>query len=206
MSSIADQVRNGFIEYIDEVKKNAEGNVKVTLTKFNTRETTVYTAKPIEEIISIDYSPNGMTALYDAIVRTVSRVEGQVDSSTKVITVIMTDGAENSSVEANAQAVNKVVTDKQKEGNWTFVFLGADRDAWADAQHLGFARGNTISYTKGMHTSSMRSLAVATNVATASAGAATVDFFSDAGQSESDYNIKPTDVKEPKDSGNNSTT
>jgi hypothetical protein len=189
MSNIANQVRTGFIEYVDELKKNATGEISLTLTKFNTRETTPYVAKPIEEITSIDYQPGGMTALYDAIANTVKRVESQVDDNVNVITVIMTDGAENSSREATEKDVNALITAKQKE-NWTFVFLGADQDAWATAQRLGVFRGNTVSYTGAQHVNTMSSLANATVTRTvnAAAGAATTDaYFSDAGQTEDDY-------------------
>lgn len=200
MSGIADQVRTGFVEYIDELKKTSEGNVLVTLTKFNTTETTVYVAKPLEEIDSIAYQPGGMTALYDAIANTVKRVESQVDDNTQVVTVIMTDGQENSSREATEKDVNALITSKQNEGNWTFVFLGADQDAWAAAQKLGLFRGNVVSYAGHSHGVAMANLATATATRSSiytTTGAATSDsFFKDAGQSEEDYKDDDGDVSD----------
>jgi len=192
MSGIANQVRTGFVEYIDELKKNADGEISLTLTKFNTREVTPYVAKPIEEITSLDYQPGGMTALYDAIANTIKRVESEVDSNTNVITVIMTDGQENSSREATEEDVNALITAKQK-GNWTFVFLGADQDAWATASRLGMYAGNVISYDSAAHTSTMSSLASATITRTQNANSglrSTDTYFADAGQSEDDYKNK----------------
>ena len=194
MQSIADQVRSGFKEYVDELAKD-KGDIRLTLTQFNTRVWTDYVAKPVSEVEAISYRPDGMTALYDAVGKTVRKVEGEVDENTKVITVIMTDGLENSSHEFNESSLNALITEKTEEGNWTFVFLGADQDAWATASRLGISRGNTVSYA-GMHTNSaFRGVALATTTASASGAPATLDFFSDAGQTEEDY--KPVDVIEP---------
>jgi hypothetical protein len=35
---------------------------------------------------------------------------------------------------------------REEAGNWTFVYLGADQDAWAAAQGLGFSPGNVAAY------------------------------------------------------------
>lgn len=188
MMGIQKQVRDGFWEYITELQKNGEGEILVTLTKFNTTTVTPYVAKPLAEVGELDYQAGGSTALYDAIANTIKKVEPTVDKNTKVVTLVMTDGQENSSIENSAAQVNALVSAKQAEGNWTFIFLGADRDAWADAAHLGFARGNVMSYNKGLHTNSMRSVSQVTSGITASAASSTLTAFADAGQSESDYN------------------
>jgi uncharacterized protein YegL len=194
MGGIADQVRTGFVEYVGELKKNAEGDISLTLTTFNTVTTTPYVAKPIKEISSIDYQPGGMTALYDAISSTIKKVESQVDDNTNVITVIMTDGFENSSRESTEKDVNNLITAKQATGRWTFVFLGADQDAWATARGLGLSAGNVMSYDKSGHQYAMASLANATVTRTSTASSsgvnATLDYFSDAGQNEDDYKKK----------------
>ena len=39
----------------------------------------------------------------------------------------------------------KMMRDMEEQGNWTFVYLGANHDAWAVAQKYGFQRGNTMS-------------------------------------------------------------
>ena len=190
MWEIAGQVRSGFNEYIEELRKTTDGEVAVTLTKFSTFETTPYVATPLAEVPRLDengYNPSGSTALYDAVANTIKRVDAQVDSDTKVITVIMTDGEENSSRENNQQTVSALIAEKQKQGNWTFVFLGSDQDAWDAAQRIGISRGNTVSYTKNTHSQAMRGLATASSVALASSAPATMDFFADAGQSEDDY-------------------
>lgn len=205
MNQIADQVRAGFKEYVDELKKN-EDEIFLTLTQFNTDVTTDYVAKPVSEIEGILYMPTGMTALYDAVGKTIRKVEQQTDDNTKVITVIMTDGYENSSREFDEKSLNALITEKQDEGNWTFVFLGADQDAWATASRLGVYAGNTMSYAGHSHGMAMRNLATSTVTATASAAPSTVSFFQDAGQSAEDYQFDPVDVKEPESDDSSSTT
>jgi uncharacterized protein YegL len=190
MFGIADQVRNGFNEYVEELGKE-EGVILLTLTKFNTSTDTPVSLTPLADVPRLtteNYMPSGSTALYDAIADTIAAVEKSVDANTKVITVIMTDGQENASVENTEKQVNTLIKAKTGEGNWTFVFLGADQDAWAQAQGLGIARGNTISYASHTHANTMRGVSKATAHAHSNiAVAATGTLFEDAGQSQADY-------------------
>jgi hypothetical protein len=189
MHGIADQVRNGFNEYVEELAKE-EGVILLTLTKFNTSTTTPFTAVPLVDVPRMttqNYMPNGSTALYDAIANTVNAVEKSVDANTKVITVIMTDGQENASIENSEKQVNALIKAKTAEGNWTFVFLGADQDAWAQAQGLGIARGNTIAYASSSHSHAMRGVTQATAHTHSAKGGQTASIFADAGQDQADY-------------------
>lgn len=190
MAGIQGQVITGFNEYISELRKNVDGKVFVTLTTFSTGEKSPFTFKPLDEVEDLTYStyvPAGMTALYDAIANTVKRVESDVTDNTQVITVIMTDGQENSSRENTEEQVNALITQKQDAGNWTFVFLGADQDAWATASRLGVARGNVISYASHTHGHTMRNLTSATASSISGQSMSTGTYFADAGQSQEDY-------------------
>ena len=205
MLGIADQVRNGFNEYIEELRETTEGEVLVTVTKFSTGERALFAAVPLADVPRLDsmnYMPSGSTALYDAVANTVIRVSDVVDKNTKVITLIMTDGEENSSIENSQKTVSALVKSKTNEGNWTFVFLGADQDAWANAQTLGIARGNTMMYSKSSHSHAMRGLAVATASASMAPSGQTASYFKDAGQSQLDYEDDPNVIPR----GNTSST
>ena len=52
---------------------------------------------------------------------------------------------ENASREFSREDVFGLI-DEKKEAGWTFVFLGADQDAWIAGESLGIDRGNTLSY------------------------------------------------------------
>jgi uncharacterized protein YegL len=140
---------SGYNEYIQTLKKEAEGEVLMTLTQFDTDFNEIYSGKPladVEEFTERDYQPNGMTALYDAIGRTVRLTEQKPKKGDKVLIVIMTDGLENRSQEWSQEAVVKLMNDKRNDG-WEFIFLGAGEDSWAVGQSLGFKESQRVYYS-----------------------------------------------------------
>jgi len=144
MGSCIDQTITGFNEYIKALKKEKK-NVKFTLTTFGGHNVNmIYKNKNINDVkeLSIEnYHPGGMTPLYDAIGGTIdgSRKDG------KTLFVIMTDGEENASQEYGLDAITKLIKGKEKVG-WTFVYLGADQNAWQHSRTLGLTKMNTMSF------------------------------------------------------------
>lgn len=111
------------------------------------------------------YKPNGGTNLYDAIGATIERVSRQLegqDSIPNVLVVIITDGEENASTEYNLDAVKKLIQAKEQEG-WTFVYLGANQDAWKVGASFGLSKGQTMSYSTDHMDSTMATLSAATS-------------------------------------------
>lgn len=102
------------------------------------------------------YQPRGYTALYDAVANTITDLETQLKQigreQEKCLVVVMTDGAENSSREyggvGGRQRFFDLIKAYEKKGNWTFCYLGADVDAYAESAAMGFSAGNTASYAK----------------------------------------------------------
>lgn len=145
MGSCFEQTIKGFNEYLKTLASDKDNDYRLTLTKFGgSRYDILYknrSPKTAPKLSNNNYTPNGMTPLYDAIGNTV----GSGKANEKTLFVILTDGAENSSHEYNRDAINKLITKQEKTG-WTFIYLGADQDAWANAQHIGLAMGNTMSY------------------------------------------------------------
>lgn len=66
-------------------------------------------------------------------------VEVDPDAEGKVLAVILTDGGENSSREVNGAQVKAMIEEREAAG-WTFVYLGANQDAWAIGARLGTTR------------------------------------------------------------------
>ena len=58
----------------------------------------------------------------------------------------MTDGEENSSREWTHDAVRSLIAQKESEGMWTFVFLGASLDAWDQGRRYGVPLANVAQY------------------------------------------------------------
>jgi hypothetical protein len=80
------------------------------------------------------YFPNGMTALYDAIGKSVQNIqkitkdEIAKDEAT-VVVVIITDGHENSSTKFTYEQIQSMIKELEKSENWTFSYLSNTPDA-----------------------------------------------------------------------------
>lgn len=180
MTSVRDATISGYNEYIQTLKKDKKSDYELTLTLFDTDVVTILPA-PISKIsnLTLDfYRPTGMTALYDAVCSTIQGVKEK--KGQKVLVVIMTDGLENASQEYTEKDMKKLIKDREKKGNWTFVYLGANQDAYAVAQKYGINQANTVSFNataRGM-AASMGTVANNTTFYAASAGGSSANFFS----------------------------
>lgn len=139
------------------------------------------------------YQPRGGTALYDAIADTVVAMDTRVHEGEKVLVVVMTDGGENSSQEYalrnnGRQRLHDLITAYEARGNWTFVYLGANVDSYAEASAIGIPTGNTAYYAATMDSVAVASAGVSklsSNLRSAG-GMSTSSAFVDAGLSN-DY-------------------
>jgi len=69
-------------------------------------------------------------------------------SAGSVLAVIVTDGFENSSREVDPRTLAKAIADHERDG-WTFIYLGANQDAWAVGEQTGFsgtASGQAVNF------------------------------------------------------------
>lgn len=140
---------SGFNEYVNSLKNNKNVNYRFSLTFFDTSIDNKYVdvdIKTIEPLNDNTYKPDGNTALYDAVCTTIDKVKKEGKRNNKILTVIMTDGQENSSTKFGREDMNKLVDDMKKTKKWTFVYLGANQDSWANAQTFGFQQGNVVNY------------------------------------------------------------
>lgn len=174
MESVKSQTISGFNEYINTLRK--QKNVLFTLTKFNSDKVDiVYNGVPlsdVKELTNDNYRPNYFTPLYDAIGRTIK----SLGDAKNVLLVIQTDGQENSSKEFTRQVVFDLVTEKKKEG-WTFVFLGADMDAYGASAAIGISKGNTVNYAGIQTQNAFSRVATASLNYTSRGSTPTEDFF-----------------------------
>lgn len=157
MNSVRESTISGFNEYLQTLK-NKKGNFLVTLTKFDSglhgelRIDRPYVLTPIKEVEPLSlktYQPDGGTPLIDAAVDTVEEVAAKVEKmedEPAVLVVIMTDGEENMSKKHDIKCFRDLIHKLQHKGNWTFVYMGANQDAWANAEQYGMLRGNVLGY------------------------------------------------------------
>jgi hypothetical protein len=162
MGSILTDTIGGFNTYIQQLQLDEESAYKFSLTLFNTGFENRHVAvdmKNVPELTQRTYLPSGGTALYDAIGATVAKVENESPDVEKVLTVILTDGQENSSREYRRETIKALIERKEKEGNWTFVFLGAGLDSFAVGDSIGVSAQNAVQYDTGNITAMFRNTA-----------------------------------------------
>lgn len=152
MYDVRDATIDGFNEYLSTLKSDEKVNFLFSLTKFNSEKVeTVHICDPINKIEKLShktYSPNGMTPLYDAIGQTVIETEKRIKEirgKPSVLCVIQTDGYENCSREYNLEKIRSLISEKEQDG-WTFVYLGANQNAWESGTMIGISQSNTVSY------------------------------------------------------------
>ena len=151
MHSIKNDAIGGFNTFIGEQKK-LEGKANVSLVLFNTEYSPVYYNKPLNDVEALNestFKPAGGTALLDAIGRTLNELmtkEGSEIAPDKYLVVILTDGEENSSREYTNEAIKKIIEDLRTKGNWEFVYLGANQDAFRVAGGMGISVSNSMNF------------------------------------------------------------
>lgn len=200
MNTIKDRVIAGYNEYFNGLRRDPSSDYLVTLVKFDAMPPepncrVQYNLKAIQEapdLNSANYQPRGSTPLYDAIGETIRQIEKEASrTGYPVLLVINTDGQENASREFNQDSIAKLIKEKEATGKWTFVYLGADQNAWAHAQKMGMSAGNTVSYSSSNVRSVMNSLVGATYTRSENVlrgASATMCFFADA-ESNPSYNL-----------------
>lgn len=161
MTPLRDDTIGGFNRFLADQKK-VPGAANVTLVSFADRATVVYAGKPLAEAPNLSedtYSPGGNTALYDAICETVDaageRFAGMPEEARPgmVLVVIITDGHENQSRRFTREDVLQRITTQQDTYKWTFMFLGANQDAFVAAGAMGINQHMAATYdanTKGV--------------------------------------------------------
>jgi len=115
----------------------------LSLIQFDHEYLVSYTVTPIADVQPLTtetFQPRGSTALLDAIGRTIKETKSQNPS-----VVILTDGQENCSHTYTKAHIKDLIEQKTKEG-WTFAYLGANQDAFAEASSMGIPTECTMNY------------------------------------------------------------
>jgi len=127
----------------------------VWLVQFDDQYEVVHAGVPIKDVpllTSETYVPRAMTALHDAMGRTINDVGARLasmpeeDRPGKVLVVVITDGHENASKEFTSEKVLEMVNHQRSAYSWEFIFMAADERAFADAPHLGVPVGNVMLF------------------------------------------------------------
>lgn len=169
MGGLAVETRGGLNDYLSELGKDSP-DIPCFITKFATKAKTAVSDTKIKDLTGYfnleTYVPSGWTALYDAIGKTIHDMDKLQDTH-RMLFVVMTDGQENASKEFNQTQIKQLISEREAKGNWTFVYLAANQDAWVGGQSIGISsKGNTQRFVataggqadniRGMTTNSAR--------------------------------------------------
>lgn len=159
MEVVKNDTIGGFNTFIEE-QKRVPGEATLTLVQFSSDCVTTYSDVPLNHVAPLTvetYRPGGWTALNDALAKTITDVGVKLASKpenerpSKVVFLVMTDGAENKSVayagHHGLKKLSSMVSHQKDKYSWEFVFIGANIDAFATGELYGFGAGQTIAYT-----------------------------------------------------------
>lgn len=154
MHALVTDTIGGYNSFLaEQKKKNARAEVITVL--FDSEYEKLVDTVPLADapvMTDKDYYARGMTALLDAVGRTVSDTLGQMEKKgicpekRKVLFLIMTDGQENSSKEYNKQTVKALVNMTKEKYHWNYVFMGANIDSVAEAGAIGIDAKHAANY------------------------------------------------------------
>lgn len=156
MSDQIDEVRMELNNHFKMLKSTAEktgDTIKVSLITFDTEIEWKFTgvlAKNLPIIGSKEYFPGGMTALYDAVGRTVQKANylvGSIQSEKEVVWVmVFSDGGENASRRFHYGNLKALLDEFQTKPNWNITFTGCDFTALSEMQAVNFRQDRTREY------------------------------------------------------------
>ena len=148
MNNKKEEVDGGFIGFVDE-QKASNPKAKLTLTQFDTEIEELYKSAVLSKV-EYKCHPRGMTALIDALGRTITDAHTRFKKRKKypnVILVVITDGFENASREFTKKAVKTLLTQMKEEFNWDDLFIGAQFNNFSDAEDIGYDITTTANAT-----------------------------------------------------------
>ena len=146
MEACWDDVLGGFNAFI----KDQDPEAKLTLVQFDHEYKVSYENLKMGEVQPLTretYKPRGSTALLDALGQFISSSKNSdpVSTNSTNLVVIFTDGLENASKTYTKAHIKDLVEQKTKDG-WTFVYMGANQDAFAEAGSMGIGPAHTMNY------------------------------------------------------------
>lgn len=150
MGAICDDVIGGFNQFLRE-QQAQPGACRMTLVQFDTQAPfdILADAADVKDVPLLDgdrYRPRGGTPLLDALGQLLEHAERRARGRNEDnVVVVFTDGEENASRRWTRPALFERIAALEKDG-WSFVFLGANQDSYAEAGALGFAPGSTSNW------------------------------------------------------------
>lgn len=155
MESIRSDAIGGFNRFLKD-QQMLPDNAQLTMVLFDDQYELIHNGIDIQKVQPLTnqtFVPRGMTALLDAIGRTINEVSARVSDQPlerhpeKVIVSILTDGQENASREFDLKTIKEMITKYTQNLHWDFIYLAANQDAFAESRQMGISAENTVMYS-----------------------------------------------------------
>jgi len=146
MDTMGSEPVDSINNFFEEQKKN--GDFNGTLVIFNEKVNILYQnvkSCDIKPLTKEEYNPKGMTALRDAIGKTI--VIQKEKKTKKGICLIITDGLENASVEFDDESIKKLIKEMETDYNWNFNYIGANQNSFKVGRSIGIKSSADYQYT-----------------------------------------------------------
>ena len=160
MSDLVQDTIGGYNSLLNQQKKLGEENpelkANVTTVLFDDRYILLHDRADIRNVpdsTDKEYKPRGMTAMLDAIGRTLVSVGQNLAAMPEeerpglVSVTIITDGYENASKEYNWESVRQMIREQREKYAWVFSFIGANIDVGKTSDDLGIDRKMSKKFT-----------------------------------------------------------
>jgi hypothetical protein len=112
-------------------------------------------ARLIEQVRRLDKSrfvPRGNTPLFDAMGHAIAdatirreKLGAAGEPYEEIVFVTFTDGLENASREYSRSQIFDLIR-KREQAGWSFIYLGANQDAYAESGQLGYSAGSVQNF------------------------------------------------------------
>ncbi len=154
MSGIASDMISGYNTFIKQQKETAS-ECFVSFYQFDDIYEAVFERRSLAEIQDLDgktYVPRNMTALYDAMGKTINSYGKYLSDLAedqrpeRVLFVTITDGLNNASREFTHAQVADLIKQQTETYKWDFVFLGSNIDSWATGDSLNIKSSSTLQF------------------------------------------------------------
>jgi uncharacterized protein YegL len=152
MASIREPIIRDFNEQIETIQDRSNDlETQVTYVTFNhdvTFEFIGEKADSLKPLNATSYMPRGGTALRDAIGVAIEEVKKQIDETTPVLFVIVSDGMDQSSTKFNQTQIAEMVQEMKDKYAWTFTYVGCDHDVEKVARQYNIPVSNVMKLSK----------------------------------------------------------
>jgi uncharacterized protein YegL len=153
MTNIAEAMEETFRSFLREHRKVESS--RISLYQFDTvnPQQVDYVNVPVNLAENLVIHPRGGTPLLDAFCQTIDstgdrlRNMNEKDRPKRVLFVVITDGAENSSRRFTNSQLKAKITTQREQFKWEFVYLGANQDAFKVAEMYGLNLGSTMTFS-----------------------------------------------------------